>query len=234
MDMSKPKLSSNITTVADVYPATKDTQMRGQFRFPLEILDGKDRIIVLVDAIRISDAEFARIIWFLASPARLNVLFLALAPSDSECMAAERRLTSLAAITRDAWVHVETVVFDGRSWMAAIQSVLKPTDVIACHAEQTVWGGLFKERKPLAGAIRSITDVPIYEFCGLYLQSESSLKRHILMVSYWLLFLAIIIAFFFLEAQVISLRPIWAEEVILCLVFIIELGVLWVWNSIQL
>jgi hypothetical protein len=66
------------------------------------------RLIVLVPNFELAqDAHLPQCVWQLASPGKVQVVSLAIARDYKLEMAARRRLTLLAAITRDEYVPVE-------------------------------------------------------------------------------------------------------------------------------
>ncbi|MEW5987175.1 MAG: hypothetical protein AB1791_11115, partial [Chloroflexota bacterium] len=112
----------------------------------LLITDGRPlpaarRLVVLV-ASPDTPYDLAREVWNLAAPHRLDVLFVALTRRRSERGVLQRLLVSLAAVTRDDHVPVETHLQERGSWLQTVQAVWRPGDLIVCQDGQTVyqWG----------------------------------------------------------------------------------------------
>jgi len=88
------------------------------------------RLVVLAPQINGSEAELAQRVWQLSSSRVHHVLYLALAENTREASVARRRLATLAALTRETQIQVETALSFEGDWLSAVNSVWNPGDVI--------------------------------------------------------------------------------------------------------
>src|SRR5689334_2075533 len=93
-----------LAQVVPLSPLTSN-EMLAQAHKPLP---SAQRLVVLVPNVEVDEVELAYRIWSLASPRRLEVLFLSLVGEAREEAQARRRLARLAAITRDQGTRIET------------------------------------------------------------------------------------------------------------------------------
>lgn len=191
------------------------------------------RMLVLVSRLNISDADFARKIWEMASPAHMNVMYLCVVSSTDEQMQAERRLATLAAITRDAWVRVEFSVVQSNSWLETVKTLWKPGDVVVCHAESAGKRG-WSEREPLDQALIRALKTPVYVLSGFAEESPAKWKHRFLLIPYWLSLIAIIAGSFLFQAKIYQADKGFVGTLMVLLTFVFEVGVIWFWNSIQI
>jgi hypothetical protein len=190
------------------------------------------RLVVLVPNAEIDpDSHLPQRIWQLAGQAGSCVLYLTAAGDYESEMSARRRLSLLAAITRDKRVPVEIQVAHTSSWAQALKSVLQPGDLILGHAELTARKGLFGS-EPLSDQLGRLFSSPVYLLSG-YAQQEPKMTPHILR-----LFLAgvllglILIGFFALDEQIIRQLVGTAQQVTLLMMVLVEIGAIWLWNYI--
>lgn len=197
------------------------------------LLPNAARMIVLVDNLNIPDVEFARKIWSMASAARMDVIYLTLIRSNDELLSAERRLTSLASVTRDVWFNLETKIVRGRNWLPAVRSIWRPGDIVICLAEQ-VTGSIFSQQKSLYLALMSTLETPVYVLSGYYRDQRPGWQRKLILIPYWLSFLAIISGFYSFEARIYQTEKGLVGTILIFLIFLCEVGLIWIWNSIQI
>ncbi len=186
------------------------------------------RLVVLVPAADVDEVELARRIWELAAPSGLAVLFLGLCAQIAEEPAMQRRLVTLASLTRDARIPLETRIEFGRDWLRRIKPIHRPGDVIICHAEQTT--GL--RHRPLSRALESLGG-PVWTLAGFYSSRDASPHGPLSGVVFWGVSMVILAAFFWLQVRMVRLDDDWAHNLLLYLSVLAESGLLWLWQQLS-
>lgn len=203
-------------------PETTSTLLTGN-----SVLTSIRRLIVLVPDLEVDQAELARQIWELASPPGLAVLFFSLCTDISNESHMNRRLIALAAMTREPRVHVETRLEFGRNWIHAIRKIFSPGDIVVCPAEQSLgW-----RRKPL-GQILEAAHVPVWTLSGFYSLTPRT-RNWLVELIFWVVSIAIMLGFFWLQTQVVNFSNSWAQNIFLILSVFAEVGLLWGWHAVS-
>lgn len=185
------------------------------------------RVIVLIPQQEMDDSGLARRIWSLAAPRSLKVLYLGLCVDVSREYRLRRRLVTLAAITRDDRVFVETQLEIGNDWLRTVKTVWRPGDMVVCHAEQIA--GM--RRRPLSEAMISTLQVPVCILNGFY--SPDRVNPALLKgVVSWFGSIAIIVGFFWVQAGIERMAKDWAHTALLYLSVVAEFGLIWIWNHL--
>ncbi len=211
----------------------KEAAYPGSLLLPEEMtLSETRRLVVLVPTPDLNTASFAHLIWSMASPRQLKVLFISLVSDYAIEQATIRQLTTLAAITRDAWVEVEIQVLHRGNWLHAIQQIWQPGDVVICHSEQTLRHGV-AGRIPLHQALLSTLGIPVFTLSGVYQEQRHEWHRQLLRLPYWIILFTIILGFFAFELQIDHYVKGWTEKLVLCMLLIIEIGIIRAWSSIN-
>ncbi|MBI5293720.1 MAG: hypothetical protein HY872_17735 [Chloroflexi bacterium] len=130
------------------------------------------RLVALVPAVEEADGELAKQLWSLASPRALDVLLVGLCSQPDDEMRVRRHLATLAALTRDERLHVDTCLGLGRDWLDVVHAVGRPGDLVVCHAEQRARHGL-----ALGQAVVRELGMPVYIFVGVYPKSLPARSR---------------------------------------------------------
>jgi hypothetical protein len=187
------------------------------------------RLVVLVPNVDVDESELAARIWSLASPRGLEVLFLSIFRSPETELRARRRLTLLAAITRDDWAHIETRLDLEGDWMRAVRHIWEPGDLVVCHAEQVLTGwGL--RRRSLAKTIGSALNTPVYVLSGFYPELPTEQPNWLARLQAWLPPLVILVIFFMLQVRITQGMTGWVQTALLCLSVIVEFGLIGAWE----
>lgn len=139
-------------------------------------LSKSTRLVALISPETIQETHLAATIWRQASTYSADVLYLSIASDDQHEMDLRCRLATLAAITRDRRVRVETRVFHTSSWLTAINSILRPGDTLVVPSEQLVPKGWFGTQ-PLAGYLIQRTPGPGVDPLGLLGQQAGDQSR---------------------------------------------------------
>ncbi len=132
-----------------------------------QLLGAASRLVVLIPDADADETELSQHIWFMVGRRELSVLLLGLSQDAHHAPRARRRLATLAALTRDAAVSVETKLMIGSDWLQAVRLVHRPGDLVVCHAEQRVarWG--FR-REPWSQRLRLALNQPVCTLVGFY------------------------------------------------------------------
>ncbi|MBI3760633.1 MAG: hypothetical protein HY260_02050 [Chloroflexi bacterium] len=208
-------------------PAVKETLPKSSPVAGLLIPQGEPlpparRLVVLVAEADVNESELARRIWSLAAPRGIDVLYLGLAPDSREESPARRRLATLAAITRDNRIQVETRLDLEQDW--------QPGDLIVCHAEQAVRvRGL--RRKPLAETILSARRAPVYVLSGFYPKLPLDQPGRWTRLIRDALPFGILVVFCGIQVKISDVTSGWVSIVLLCLSVLVELGLILAWNN---
>lgn len=148
------------------------------------------RLVVLTPQVDGLEAELARRVWLLAAPRGLDVLYLSLVDDTRNEPLSRRRMATLAALTRDPQMQVETALSFESDWPAAVRSVWRPGDLLICPVE----------------VMRAVSTlhIPLYMLDTLGGSMPRRLQATLARWAFALLPYVIVIAFFVLQAQVAS------------------------------
>jgi hypothetical protein len=189
------------------------------------------RLIVIVPNEDVDEAILGRQIWLLASNYRLDVLLLSVVKSVEESMSAARRLTTLAAMIRDAYYKVEKQVVFEHSWQKGIRPYWRQTDMILCPLESEVKNGFGKQIR-LCELLSRDLKAPVYTFSGLYSAGKSTIPIWLSKIPYWAGFILILCLFFIFEVNVDELSKGLVGQILLMMVVMFEIGLIYVWTLI--
>jgi len=123
-------------------------------------------------------------------------------------------------------VSVESKIEFGSNWLGFVKSNLSKGDVVACFAEHRTG---FMNR-PLNQILESNLDATIYVLPEV--QLENSRSNWISSVVGWVGSIAIIALFFWGQTRLTQMPQDWAHTSLLYLSVFIEVGLMWLWNSL--
>jgi hypothetical protein len=203
---------------------------------PVVIPDGEPlpwarRLVVLVPVMEVDEARLARRVWMLASANRLDVLYVALVREPDDESRARRRLATLAALTRDEQISVETRVQPARSWLKLVRPIVQRGDLLMCHADQTVDTFGFR-RRPLAPELAAAIHAPVVVLSGMSLEPPLRGGNRISRFIYGSVPYAIVAGFFEFQVQAARLTRGWMSTALICLSVLVEFGLIWIWTSV--
>ena len=196
------------------------------------------RLIVLVPSRGINHNAMAHRIWSLASPCQINVLFLSLSNKAGAEEEDDTRihLATLASMTRDENVQVETRIEVDDNWVSAVRKVWQPGDAVICAAEQSVklcgagW-------QPLSGVLEHLLDIPVYVVPGLLLASRTRSHEPVerkdkpaRLLSSLMVPILIVAGFFFLQVRINSVTTGLVHTALLCTSAVVEVGLIGMWG----
>lgn len=193
------------------------------------------RLIVLIPDAEVNETEMARRIWRLASPRQLAVVYLGLTPDPLTEAPARRRLTTLAAVTRDEWVNVQTRLVIGSDWCRAVQACWRPGDLVVCQAEHMVPGGFLGIwRRPLGQRLVNALRAPVYLLTGLYESLPMPPARRQARLLSWSIPLLTLIIFFMLQVEIDHQMTGWLRTTVLTASVTLEFGLMGLWNKFSI
>jgi hypothetical protein len=195
------------------------------FPSPLEkTLETERRLIVLLPT-DIDYSAATRQIWELTNATGMHVQLLGLCEERDQEPALRRTLVGMASLLQDSKICAEAKVENGTNWMALVKSHYRPGDAIVCFTEQRT--GLLN--RPLSQVLESSFNATVYILSSPAPQKIRS--NALSQVSAWLGFIAIIIGFGLLQANIIQLPRGWLQGILLTLSLLPEFWLLWFWNA---
>jgi hypothetical protein len=187
------------------------------------------RLVVLVPNLEMDEVEMARRIWEMASSPHLAVLFLALCNDALDEPRMRRRLATLAALTRDDRIAIETHLEPGHNWTRKVQGFLREDDMVVCLANHT----LGRTRKLLSQALTDL-GMSVWTLKGLDMNSIQVRHKPLGEFLFWVVSMTIIAGFLWLQVRVLNISEDSAQNTLLYLSVPIEIGFLWIWNNISM
>jgi len=188
------------------------------------------RLVVLVPDLDLDDAALARRIWNLAVPNKLSVLYLGLSTSASEEPHVRRQLATIAALTRDDWVKVSTLLAGETGWVAALRPLLRKDDLIVCHLEQTASG--WRGSRPLGVTLVQIFQLPVQLLEGFYAGDPAQAVHPTARLAFWGGAVIILASAFWVQVQISALPKNWAESALMALSVVAECGLIGLWSQV--
>jgi hypothetical protein len=195
----------------------------------LQVYSPSRRLIVLVPDGDVDVSKLGKFIWSLASPNRLEVWYVALGSDIYNEPRMRRCLATLAAITRDDFVHVETHVSLGGSWLQLLRLRHQTGDVIFCHIEQTT-SLLGLNRRPVGNSLSSALNAPVYVLSGFYPQKIAASSRLLHRIASTALVVGIVVVFLALQLLIHLASTGGTYTVLLSVSLIAEYGLIALWN----
>jgi hypothetical protein len=122
---------------------------------------------------------------------------------------------------------VESKVEFGKNWLNVVKSNWREGDEIVCFAEQHT--GLMK--KPLSQMLEANLNATVYVLSGLYLP-DSSRPNWLPGAMAWAGSIGLLAGFFWLDVRIAQMPQDWAHTSLLYLSLLIEVLLIWAWNSI--
>ena len=185
------------------------------------------RLIVLFPASETDTPDLEHRIWEIARSLHLNVLLLSLTSDYDEEAQLRRKLITMAAVIKDPYVSTDIMIEHGSDWVRQVRKVWMEGDIVACYAGQKV--GIM--RKSLDQVLKSNLKATIYILSN-YQPAVNQNSKFISQALFWSGSLAIIGGFLWAEVKIVQLPQDWAHTSLLYLGIFLEIGLLWVWNSV--
>lgn len=200
-----------------------------QTTFPMAGAEIPPRIIVLVPDAEINLAHAAKKIWEIAAAAHAGVQFIGLCADSSREPSLRRQMVTLSALVEAENITVRSRIEVGNDWLYALRTEWQAGDLIVCFAG--VPSG--QSRKPLIQVLESSVNATIYVIDGLLPQAQQSRSEWLSDVMAWAGSLVIILGLFWLQTKITQIPTTdWARTLLFCISIFIELGMIWMWNSL--
>ncbi|NTU55680.1 MAG: hypothetical protein HGA79_05475 [Anaerolineales bacterium] len=200
-----------------------------QTTFPMAGSEIPPRIIVLVPDAEINLAHAAKRIWEIAAAAQAGVQFIGLCADSSREPRLRRQMVTLSALVEAENIAVRSRIEIGNDWLYALRTEWRQGELIVCFAGAP--SGF--SRKPLIQLLESSVRTTIYVIDGLLPQAQPSRSEWWSNVLAWAGSLVIILGLFWLQTKITQIPTTdWARTLLFCISIFIELGMIWMWNSL--
>ena len=139
-------------------------------------LPSASRLVVLLPEYPVDVSTLGRFIRDLANHRVSNVLLLSVVKEPFAGVHMAHVLGYLYAVTHDPFLHVETSIQPGITWMQAIHKTWHPGDLFLCLSDHKVPWRIFWH-KPIAELICDRLDAPVFVVTvqnGIYRRTQSS------------------------------------------------------------
>lgn len=189
------------------------------------------RLIVLMPDSLATDLDVARKIYWIAQRKQCRVMYLTLVDDDEKMLTVARQMATMKAVTSSNHLSVDAKLVKTPLWLVTLKEIYQPGDQIVCHEEQVVKNGFLKT-KPVTEFLRETMRVPIITISGFYHPQQVQVKQWLHNFVSWIGFLLILAAFTVLEINLDHTLHGGIGTVILAILVVLEIGAIWVWNSI--
>lgn len=190
-----------------------------------------NRLLVLVPDLDMDEVVLAQRVWSLAQPRALPVLYLGISAGPVRESSVRRRLATLAAITRDNRILVESRYLPVHNWLEAIQAVCRPGDLIVSPPDRALAlpsNGHRSGRKRLS----AIVDAPVHHLPESLFETRPDRGWRLKHFLFWPVSLAAIAGFFWLQAQIDQATQDPIRTILLCISVLAEVGLLMLWHTL--
>ena len=185
------------------------------------------RLIVLFPASETDTPDLEHRIWEIARSLHLNVLLLSLTSDYDEEAQLRRKLITMAAVIKDPYVSTDIMIEHGNDWVKQVRKVWMEGDIVACYAGQKV--GIM--RKSLDQVLKSNLKATIYILSN-YQPAVNQNSKFISQALFWSGSLAIIGGFLWAEVKIVQLPQDWAHDALIYSCVIVEIVLIFLWNSL--
>ncbi len=201
--------------------------MARSFSIPTAALDAGPvrRLIVLAPDPETDIANAAQSVWNLANALGCGIQLLGLCGDETQEPSLRRQMVTLSAMLTP--IAVESRIEFGRDWLEVIRHNWQAGDVIACFAGQPSGLG----NRPLSQLLAAGVDVPVHVLGGLY-PEVAPRPNWLSSILVWTGSLGILAIFFWLQVKLTDLPGDWAHTALLYLSILVEVSLLWGWNTL--
>jgi hypothetical protein len=188
------------------------------------------RLVVFVPDGEMDDHALARRVWQLAAGSGLNVLYLALNPSDPWGAYQRRRLYDLAFMTSGNDVRAQAIVSEDQNWLRAFAGIQRPGDLAVCLEGHRVAEHILG-RRPLGELLVESAELPVYSMRGVKIGLALHQQQRAKEIQGWMASIVLIAAFFGLQVAIDQSSSGMASTFMLCLSIFVEFFLLWKINE---
>jgi hypothetical protein len=191
----------------------------------------KNRLIVLLPDHLAGNLELAYKIHGMAALEQRDVLYLTLLEDDQQRLSISRRMATMKAATCGELITVYSKLAFRGEWLATLQELYSPGDMVVCQSEQTVKTG-FMRMVPIPVFIKENLHMPCRGFSGFYHPWKIQTRLWLFSLLFWLGCLVILGAFTFLEIRIDNDIQGIARMVLLLMAIVFEFGMLSIWSRL--
>jgi hypothetical protein len=185
------------------------------------------RLIVLVPDAESDYTPVVHRIWELAKAFGGRVQFLGLCNDAAREPSLRRQLVTLSALVGDGTVSAESKIESGSNWLNAVKSNWHEGDVLVCFTEQRA--GM--RRRPLSQLLESSFAATIYVLDNLSQPDRAQTNWKSTVVA-WTGSIGILLGFFWLQVKIDQASSNWVGMAVLMLSILVEVWLIWIWNSL--
>jgi hypothetical protein len=189
------------------------------------------RLVVVVPNQDLDAVSFSRAIRSLADSHLMDVLLVTVVHNEEDELAARRCLATVSTLMRDFVYDIEAHVVWSRSWIAALEKLSHPSDLVLCPPELNIRTGL-RKHEPLSAVISRRLGLAVRPMPGFYKEERVRITRFLLKLGYWVVILGILGGFFVLESDVTTVSTGWVSQVLLIILMAAEIGTIYLWTMI--
>jgi hypothetical protein len=190
-------------------------------------LDTGRRLLVIVSDSEMDTPATARRILEVAQAFESRVLFLGLTTDRLQESSLRRQLITLSTMVRDANLPFELKIETGRDWLDLIKSHWHEGDVLVCLAGQRAG-----TRRTMLGPLLQTNFSSTVYVINEPVQPERTRADWISPAVGWVGSISIILGFFWLQVRMDQLTRDWLNSVLLIISILVEVWLVWIWNSL--
>lgn len=192
----------------------------------------RSRLLVLVPDHELDEARYAKKARSLADYYQLDIVFLAKLPEIIDESYLRRRMITLVGISTTDVISSKFVISHQKRWTNIIKNEYKPGDYVLIAKDLLEIHGLFQRFNVTEEFVKKFGSNAIISNEYIAPDPKSGLTRAVLPIIYWIGILAILVASFFVEANIGQHTFGWIRTLAEISIVVIEIFSLWVWNSI--
>jgi hypothetical protein len=189
------------------------------------------RLIVLIPDQDVDEVKFSRSVKSLVPPDIRAFLLITLVHNPDTELTVRRRLATIAALMKGPLIKIETQILWDKSWIKAVDRVVKTGDAIICPAERSLSSGIGK-KKPLSECLYDALHVPVYVLSGFFPVEPKKWLHTLGQTIYWVIILAIFVGFFLFETKIDLIPDKAISQIFGSVTMIIEIILIYLWTSI--
>lgn len=191
----------------------------------------ENRLIVLIPDSLAGNQELAYKLYWMAVRDRCEILFLTLVDDPENQLSIMGTMSIMKAVTSGNNLVVHSILVETARWLKALREIYRPGDRIVCQEEQRVRNGFLKT-VPIHEFLQSMFHAPTITVSGFYHPDQIQMHRLFHSLVTWLGFVLILGMFTVIEIRLNPALLGLPGKVLLGILFTIEIGAIWGWDSI--
>jgi hypothetical protein len=207
-------------------PSKLESRSKVDFTSP----DRNNRLVVVLPNSFSSYQEFAQKVHQIGLVDQREILYYAISTDDNE-LEMQRWLTTLVAITRSPLVRVQSRLVKIESWVEKLRDEVQPADLIICPYEYRLKSGFF-QTVPLSQYLHDNVSSNVRVIPGAFQPHTRQITPWLRVAIFWIGCIVILFGFGILEINADGMLHGFIRPLILIMLLVIEMGVIWAWNSV--